>query len=73
MNGEMSQSVGKCTPRIKDTAAGYSNDPSVPAPHAGGLLMHDCRAEQGGAKTAGVGPYVLTVTNAPGEDALPPL
>lgn len=69
----MSQSVGKCTPRLRDHPAGYSNDPVVKAPHVGGLLSHDCKRERGGTKTAGVGPYVLTVKNAPGEEALPKL
>ena len=72
-NIKMSQTVGKCTPIIKDHPAGYSNDPAVPAPHVGGLLSHDCKRERGGTKTAGIGPYVLVVKNVDGEQMLPPL
>lgn len=67
------QNVGKCTPRIKDTPAGYSNDPNVPAPQVGGLLGHSCKRERGGTKTAGIGPYVLQVKNLPGDEPLPAL
>lgn len=70
---QMSQSVGKCTPILKDKRAGYSNDPDVPAPHVGGLHSHDCRRERGGTKTAGIGPYVLQVKNGPGDEPLPNL
>lgn len=63
MKNQMSQNVGKCTPRVKDSAAGHSNDGTTPAPKAGGILSHHCKATQGGAKTAGVPPYVLTVKN----------
>jgi hypothetical protein len=70
---KMSQSVGKCTPIVKDHPAGYSNDPSVPAPHVGGLLSHDCKRERGGTKTAGIGPYVMVVKNQPGDEPLPQL
>lgn len=74
MSHKMSQSVGKSTPIIRDTPAGYTNDSSAEhAPHVGGLLSHDCKRERGGTKTAGLGPYVLTVVNAPGENSLPPL
>jgi hypothetical protein len=70
---EMSESVGKCTPRIKDHPAGYSNDSTVAAPHVGGLLSHDCRRERGGTKTAGIAGYTLVVKNAPGDEPLPQL
>lgn len=63
MRKRMSTSIGKCTPRIKDHAAGHSNDGTTPAPKVGGILSHQCRAEQGGAKTAAVPPYVLVVKN----------
>lgn len=69
----ISTTVGECTPRIRDRRAGYSNDPSVAAPHVGGLLSHNCKAERGGTKTAGAPEYVLVVKNAPGEEALPQL
>lgn len=63
MNKRMSTTVGKCTPIVRDTAAGHSNDGVTKAPHVGGVLSHHCRAERGGAKTAGVPAYVLVVKN----------
>jgi len=64
MHNKMGTSIGKCTPIIKDHAAGHSNDGTTPAPHVGGILSHRCKKPRGGTKTAGVPPYVLTVKNA---------
>jgi hypothetical protein len=63
MKNQMSTSVGKCTPIIKDHPAGHSNDGVTPAPKVSGILSHHCKAERGGSKTAGVPAYVLTVKN----------